>query len=104
MRECASWSEPLLIAHTTLLEISSHGSNTFCRPMELLNWQRETSLSRLQVEVKLACTHFRIYIGKEVVVSEHLGYVQYLISQLSHVQNLHKYVYTNMRHILPIGD
>ena len=23
---CAGWSEPLLVAHTTLLEISSHGS------------------------------------------------------------------------------
>ena len=27
LRECADWSEPLLVAHTTLLEISCHGSN-----------------------------------------------------------------------------
>ena len=27
MRVCAGWSEPLLVAHTTLLEISCHGSN-----------------------------------------------------------------------------
>ena len=26
MRVCAGWSEPLLVAHTTLLEISCHGS------------------------------------------------------------------------------
>ena len=27
LRVCAGWSEPLLVAHTTLLEISSCGSN-----------------------------------------------------------------------------
>ena len=27
LRVCAGWSEPLLVAHTTLLEISCHGSN-----------------------------------------------------------------------------
>ena len=26
LRVCAGWSEPLLVAHTTLLEISCHGS------------------------------------------------------------------------------
>ena len=26
LRICAGWSEPLLVAHTTLLEISCHGS------------------------------------------------------------------------------
>ena len=26
LRVCAGWSEPLLVAHTTLLEISHHGS------------------------------------------------------------------------------
>ena len=26
--ECAGWSDPLLVAHTTLLEISCHGSFT----------------------------------------------------------------------------
>ena len=29
LRVCAGWSEPLLIAHTTLLEISCHGSHIF---------------------------------------------------------------------------
>ena len=28
---CAGWSEPLLVAHTTLLEISCHGSYNKCR-------------------------------------------------------------------------
>ena len=28
LRVCTGWSEPLLVAHTTLLEISCHGSNT----------------------------------------------------------------------------
>ena len=27
LRVSAGWSEPLLVAHTTLLEISCHGSN-----------------------------------------------------------------------------
>ena len=27
LRICADWSEPLLVAHTTLLEISCHSSN-----------------------------------------------------------------------------
>ena len=27
LRVCADWSEPLLVAHTTLLEISCHGSS-----------------------------------------------------------------------------
>ena len=27
LRVCAGWSEPLLVAHTTLLEISCHGSH-----------------------------------------------------------------------------
>ena len=27
LRVCAGWSEPLLVAHTTLLEISCRGSN-----------------------------------------------------------------------------
>ena len=27
LRVCAGWSEPLLVSHTTLLEISCHGSN-----------------------------------------------------------------------------
>ena len=26
LRVCAGWSEPLLVAHTTMLEISCHGS------------------------------------------------------------------------------
>ena len=30
LRVCAGWSEPLLVAHTTLLEISCHGSNINC--------------------------------------------------------------------------
>ena len=29
LRVCAGWSEPLLVAHTTLLEISCHGSNNY---------------------------------------------------------------------------
>ena len=29
LRVCADWSEPLLVAHTTLLEISCHGSYAF---------------------------------------------------------------------------
>ena len=29
LRICAGWSEPLLVAHTTLLEISCHGSYDF---------------------------------------------------------------------------
>ena len=28
LRVCADWSEPLLVAHTTLLEISCRGSYT----------------------------------------------------------------------------
>ena len=28
LRVCAGWSEPLLVAHTILLEISCRGSNT----------------------------------------------------------------------------
>ena len=27
LRVCAGWSEPLLVAHTTLLEITCHGLN-----------------------------------------------------------------------------
>ena len=27
LRVCAGWSEPLLVAHTTMLEISCHGLN-----------------------------------------------------------------------------
>ena len=34
LRECAGWSEPLLVAHTTLLEISCTGSNVFARIAE----------------------------------------------------------------------
>ena len=30
LRVCAGWSEPLLVAHTTLLEISCRGSIIFC--------------------------------------------------------------------------
>ena len=30
LRICAGWSEPFLVAHTTLLEISCHGSNVIC--------------------------------------------------------------------------
>ena len=48
LRVCAGWSEPLLVAHTTLLEISCHGS--FHNLMNLLKyvvyqvsiWQRAT--------------------------------------------------------------
>ena len=29
LRVCAGWSEPLLAAHISLLEISCHGSNMF---------------------------------------------------------------------------
>ena len=29
LRVCAGWSGPLLVAHTSLLEISCHGSNMF---------------------------------------------------------------------------
>ena len=29
LRVCAGWSEPLLVAHTSLLEISCPGSNMF---------------------------------------------------------------------------
>ena len=42
LRVCAGWSEPLLVAHTTLLEISCHGSNVnknshHIRPFRLLS-------------------------------------------------------------------
>ena len=29
LRVCVDWSEPLLVAHTTLFEISCHGSTIF---------------------------------------------------------------------------
>ena len=35
LRVCAGWSEPLLVAHTTLLEISSHGSYVYTKTMYL---------------------------------------------------------------------
>ena len=37
VRECAGWSEPLLVAHTTLLEISCGGSNYVFYGYYLLN-------------------------------------------------------------------
>ena len=39
LRVCAGWSEPLLVAHTTLLEISCQGSNlywNFSKNLQLL--------------------------------------------------------------------
>ena len=30
LRVCAGWSGPLLVAHTTLFEVSCRGSNIFC--------------------------------------------------------------------------
>ena len=35
LRVCAGWSEPLLVAHITLLEISCHGSNVLIYGREM---------------------------------------------------------------------
>ena len=34
LQVCAGWSEPLLVAHTTLLEISCHSSNQLTNKSE----------------------------------------------------------------------
>ena len=41
---CAGWSEPLLVAHTTLLEISCHGSIIFKEPTQNLTVMADRQL------------------------------------------------------------
>ena len=46
LRVCSGWSEPLLVAHTTLLEISCHGS------FVLLMWLQADTMQPYQKETK----------------------------------------------------
>ena len=41
LRVCAGWSEPLLVAHTTLLEISCHGSYIAKTMAETVQYQQQ---------------------------------------------------------------
>ena len=48
MRICEGWSEPLLVAHTTLLEISCYGSFGSCN-----YYQMHVNCSQLQMNIIL---------------------------------------------------
>ena len=59
LRHCAGWSEPLLVTHTTLLEISCHGSYIilllFMPPKEL--WE---AYSNRTVRPSVCPSRFRV--------------------------------------------
>ena len=61
LRVCAGWSETLLVAHTTLLEISCTGSILYCQPLPrmFLTWQIAKTLMIRRIWVYFICKYSR---------------------------------------------
>ena len=54
LRVCAGWSEPLLVAHTTLLEISCHGSLLYFWDGPELFYEKKNTMSVIEV-ILISC-------------------------------------------------
>ena len=70
LRVCAGWSEPLLVAHTTLLEISCCGSNIY---MHFAQWAEMKSKIHPNSETMKTFWVGGILLGSKEVAYKHFS-------------------------------
>ena len=82
LRVCAGWSEPLLVAHITLLEISCHGSFGRCDLLSSTTFGRKTMTWQFRPNVVPDC-----FFRPNVVLGEMSHRPKVVCDELSYRRN-----------------
>ena len=75
LRVCAGWSEPLLVAHTTLLEILYRGSIIMCMKLHrLIHFVKQMCGKKLYSScISLCSTQLHTFLGELAYILGDLG-------------------------------